>query len=191
MDLTAADQVREAEAAFAGVFAKANHTDPFRDTVAARLLIYPIDYIRLTREQFAAVARASIADGVRHALLAGQGGEQRGWSGTYGHRLVDLTRYDDYRSGGEASTLEHFLFAPGSEWGLVTSDAEYALLGGGAAFIATVRSLLQYDEDRVVRQFLSDWREMTRAGAHGAWVPTMLNHVFGPRSAWRRWPEPE
>lgn len=141
----------------------------------------------LNRSQFDAVAAASLRLGVPNAYFVGFGGEDAGWGGTHGHSLVDLGSYDDYRLAEGASALEHFLFAPGGEWGLVTSDGEYALVGGQPTFIADLRDRLSYDQEAVIRSFVSEWREAGQAGASIEWVPPLLDQVLGPDKGLERW----
>lgn len=181
------EQLQQAESAFRAVFAKANYTDPFNPRLGSRLLVYPIDYTILEPAQFEAVGAASIRSGAPQAYVAGYGGEELGWSGTYDHRLVDLHNYEDYRPSGGSRNLEHFLFAPNGEWGLVTSDGEYALVAGTAPFMANLQDSLGYDQEHVLRAFISDWRESARAGASVEWVPVLLDHVLGEDKGFRLW----
>ena len=185
--LTTPEQLEHAESAFRAVFAEANYTEPFRPRLRSRLLLYPIDYVFLDAGQYDALGTASIRAGVSAAYLAAFGGEEEGWGGTYGHRFVDLHSYADYRFGAGTSPLEHFLFAPTAEWGLVTSDGEYALVAGADSFVAEIRSLLDYNEDGVVRAFVSDWREIERAGGSAEWMPRLLRHIFGAEKQSRLW----
>lgn len=185
--LSTPDQLQQAEAAFRRVFANANYTEPFVPTIAARLLLYPIDYTVLDRAQFQAISEAVRETGASEAYLAGFGGEEAGWGGTYGHRLGFLNDYDDYRLVDGVVRLEHFMFGRDGEWGVVTSDGEYALIGGGPQFAATVRDRLGYDEDAVVRSFVAEWRAAGQAGASVGWVPQLLGHVLGREEGPRRW----
>jgi hypothetical protein len=75
--------------------------------------------------------------------------------------------------------LEHFLFAPRGEWGVVTSHGQHAVVGGTQGFIGDVRARLRYDEAATVRAFVADWTEMAEAGATVDWVPVLLDHVLG------------
>jgi hypothetical protein len=181
--------LEHAEAAFRNVFAQASYTTPFRNEIGARLLIYPIDYTMLDSSQFAAVARAAARAGDNSAHLAGFGGEESGWGGTYGHRVVDLGSYSDYKAFASAAIVEHFLFSPEGRWGLVTSDGEYALVGGAESFIDNLRGLLQYNELDTTSLFVSDWREIAKTGADAAWVHDVLEHVFGHARAQELWPK--
>lgn len=169
------------------MFAKVDYTEPFHSRVAARLLLYPIDYTILDPAQFQAVAAASLRIGIDCAYLVGFSGKNADWGVTYGHRLVDLRNYDDYASFEDASNLEHFLFAPTGAWGLVTSDGEYALIGSSKTFAADIRDQLSYEPEETVRRFVSDWREAEQEGATVEWVPTLLDHVFGVGEGSKRW----
>ncbi len=137
--------------AFRAVFARVSSTDPFQPRFGARLLLYPIDYTLLDAAQFEAVATASIHAGVERPYFAGYGGEEAGWGGTYGHRLVDVRSYDDYRYDDDGFIIiEHFLFAPRGECALVTSYGEYAIVAGTETFLDDLRSALGYDEVRAL-----------------------------------------
>lgn len=140
----------------------------------------------LTAEQYGALATASITRGVPTAYFAGDGGEELGWSGTYGHRLVSLDRYDEYICGWP---LEHFLFAPTAAWGVVTGPGdEHAIVAGTDSFISDLRVALRYDEEATVRAFFDQWRATGQMGGSVEWVPALLQHVFGPDSNWiSRW----
>lgn len=185
-DPTGIAELQQAEAAFRRAFAKASYTDPFGTSVRSRLLLYPIAYTILNPEQYAALGAASGAS-CRRAYFAAFGGEERGWGGTYAHRLVDLSSYDEYVGANPAGTLEHFLYGIGGDWGLVTSDGEYALLGGNEAFVASFADALGYDQDLALKTFIYDWREAEQAGASVGWVPILLDHVLGPGQGRRAW----
>lgn len=185
--LTTPEQFQEAESAFREVFAKVDYTEPFNSRVASRLLLYPTDYTILDPGQFQAVAAASLRLGIQDAYLVGFSGKDADWGVTYGHRLVDLRNYEDYSSFEDASNLEHFLFAPTGEWGLVTSDGAYALIGGTETFVADIRDQLAYEPEETVRRFVSDWRDAEKEGASVEWVPTLLDHVFGVGEGSRQW----
>lgn len=181
------DEFQRAEVAFRTAFRKATPTDPFSPRLSSRLLLYPIDYTVLESAQFDALATASARIGMSRAYFAGYGGEGGDWGKTHSHGLVDLHRYEDYRHGNGSAPLEHFLFAPQGEWGLVTSDGEYALVGGAPDFVADLRECLNYDAEETLRAFISDWREIGLASGSVEWVPTLLRHVFGAEEASRRW----
>jgi hypothetical protein len=185
--LATTGELARAESTFRRVFAKANYTDPFSDNLSARLLLYPIDYTIFDRRQYEAVAMAAHRAGSDRAYFAGYGGEDQGWGGTYGHGVVDLCSYDDYRGANASGALEHFLFGLEGDWGAVTSDGEYALLGGTPSFAAAVIEALGYEQERVVRAFVSDWRAAGKAGASVAWVPSVLDHVLGAGEGSRAW----
>lgn len=178
--VTTRRHLQEAAAAFRKVFAKASATEPFVPRLHARLLLYPIDYTVLDPSQFEAVARASLRAGMSSAYFANYGREDSGWDGTYGHRLVDLHSYADYRFVDGYAPLEHFLFPSSGDWGLVTSDGRYALVAGSEDFISDIRSALELDQRAVIRDFVSEWRDMERAGGSVDWVPLVLKHVSGP-----------
>jgi hypothetical protein len=185
--LTTPAELQRAEAAFRNAFAKASYTDPFSEALPARLLLYPIDYTLLDAEQVEAVARAARRYGNNPAYFAGFGGEERGWGGTYGHCLVDLGSFDDYRGANKVGNLEHFLFGMSGEWAAVTSDGEYALVAGDEPFVREVAAALDYDQDQVLRSFISDWREAGGAGASVQWVPALLDHILGEGEGSRAW----
>jgi len=185
--LSSADELQQAESAFRAVFARVSNADPFQPRLGARLLLYPIDNTLLDA-QFEAVATASIHAGVERPYFAGYGGEEAGWGGTYGHRLVDVRSYDDYRYDDDGFLIiEHFLFAPRGEWGLVTSHGEYAIVAGTETFIDDLRSALGYDEVRALGDLVSDWREIGHGGGSVEWVPRLLNHVLGAGKGPRLW----
>jgi hypothetical protein len=178
------DELQQAESAFARVFRKAESTEPFQPGIGSRLLLYPVDFVTLDEPYFKAVAKASITIGVETAYLAAYIHPGGTWGDTYGHRLLELRSYEEYRSrpNDDAVILEHFLFAPTAEWGLVTSDGQYAVLGGSVEFVRSVRDTLAYDQEHVVRAFVSDWEEMARIGATVDWVPNLLRHVLGEKT---------
>ena len=187
--LTEPDDLERAEFAFRTVFGNTSYTMPFSRNVRVRFLIYPIDYTLLDTSQFAAVAAAASQAGDGFAYLAGFGGDEAGWGGTYGHRLVDLDSYADYKPETGADNLEHFLFSPEGKWGLVTSDGQYAVVGGDERFIAVLRAHSPQDEDQMVRAFVRDWREVEQSGGSVAWMPELLEHIFGSERARELWPE--
>jgi hypothetical protein len=175
----------DAGKAFRNVFARANAVDPFAPHVEGRLLLYPIDYVRLDKPQFEALAEASANLGGATAYLAAYG-EGGGWEATHSHYLIALDDYATYRALS-GQTLEHFLFDAGGEWGLVTADGGYALLGGSGAFSERVRHALGYDQHSVMCAFVKDWREEQTEGARVDWVPTVLDHLLGPGQGTVRW----
>lgn len=188
--ITTPEVLERVESAFRQVFRQPNYTAPFGSELKARLLLYPIDYTILDKDQHGAVAAAARRSGASDAYFAGYGGEDRGWGGTYSHGVVSLSSYDDYRRANAVGTLEHFLFGSDGAWGVVTSDGEYALVGGDRPFIDAVTTALAYDQEATVRAFVADWREAEEAGASVEWVPRLLEHVLGPEQGAQLWPAP-
>lgn len=178
-------ELQKAQLQFQNVFARVSSTRPFHERMSGRLLLYPIDYVFLDRAQFAALSAVSIHAGVHTAYFAGFGGEGTGWAGTSGHRLVRLGDYEDYSSTAGDTDVEHFLFAAGGEWGVVTSDGEYAVVGGSEQMVSHLREALRYDQESVLQSFIRNSREMAAAGGATAWVPLLLQHVMGAEEAGR------
>jgi len=150
-----------------------------------------LDYTLLTPVQFQAVAGASIRGGMSEAFLVGDGGEPGGWGATYGHRLLNLRNDAEYRSDDGPASLEHFLYARDGVWGLVTSDAEYAVMAGPRTFIADVSDQLDLDLEAAARALVTEWRALEGAGATAGWVPVLLSHVLGEERGTRLWLERE
>ena len=102
--------------------------------------------------------------------------------------MLDLSSYEEYRSANPVGDLEHFLFARTGEWAAVTSDGDYALLGGIGAFTADIMRALQYDREKVLLQFVADWHTQGNNGASVEWVPKLLDHVLGAGKGSHVWP---
>ena len=107
------EELRRAEAAGRDVFRSfdVRASQVFRESVEARLLIYPIAYTMLEAEQFSALAAAAATVGDFTAYLAAYGDPEAGWEGTYDHRLIALDDFLDYKPEG-ALILEHLLYSP-------------------------------------------------------------------------------
>jgi len=69
----------------------------------------------------------------------------------------------------------------------VTSDGQYAVVGGAASFVADLRESLGFDQEAALQAFVRDWRETGRAGGSVEWIPRLLDHVFGPGEGLRLW----
>jgi hypothetical protein len=91
--LTTPGELQRAEAAGREVFRSfdVRSSQPFRESVEARLLVYPIGYTMLEPEQFGALAAAAATVGDGTAFLVGHGDPEAGW--VYKHRLVDLADF--------------------------------------------------------------------------------------------------
>lgn len=91
---------------------------------------------RLEPEQFGVLAAAAATVGDCTAYLAAYGSPEAGWQGTYDHALVTLDDFLDYKPPGTL-ILEHLLYSPHGAWGVATTDAEYAVAGGGRVASST------------------------------------------------------
>jgi len=185
------EELRCAEAAGSQVFRSfdVHGSQPFRESMVARLLVYPIDYTMLESDQFGALAAAAAAVGDRTAYLAAYGDPEAGWQGTYDRRLVALDDFLDYKPHGTL-ILEHVLYSPQGVWGLATSDGNYAVAGGSQTFVDTLRRHLSWREDEALRAFVRDSREIGRDAAYvESWLRPLLEHVYGENGAAELWNE--
>jgi hypothetical protein len=181
------EEFQDMESSFRSVFSQGDPAEPFVAEITGRLLLSPIDYTLLDRIQFEAVAAASLSRGIESAFHAEFGRDDVRWGKTYNHRTVDLQDYADYRGVDDALSVEHFLFSPTGGWGVVTSDGEYAVIGGDTSFVDDVRRRLGYEDEIVLNAFVTKWRELEQAGAVVHWVPKLLDHVLGRGEGRRRW----
>jgi hypothetical protein len=184
------EQLRRAEAAGREVFRSfdVGTSHPFRDSIEARLLVYPIDYTMLAPEQFGAVAAAAAIVGDKTAYFAAYGNPEADWRGTSEHGVVALGDFLDYKPERNALILEHLLYSPQGAWGLATSDGEYAVVGGSHDFVDTLRHHLPQREDEAVKAFVRDWTEIGRGDGAG-WLRPLIEHVYGEARAARMWDE--
>lgn len=186
------EELRRAEAAGSEVFRAfdARTSQPFRESIEARLLVYPIDYTMLEPEQFGALAAAAATVGDRTAYLAACGSPEAGWRGTYEHCLVALDDFLDYKPKRDALVLEHLLYSPQGAWGLATSDGEYAVAGGPQSFVDTLRRHLPQREDEAVKALVRDSMEVGRDGDYvESWLRPLIEHVYGEDRAVMMWDE--
>lgn len=97
---------------------------------------------------------------------------------------LGLVTLDDFASYSENDpVIEHVLFSPAGRWGVLTTDEEFAFVAGSQAFIDVLeRGLTEPVEERV-EALLRDQRSLASAGSDVAWVPTVLEHLFGSASA--------
>lgn len=145
----------------------------------------------LEAEQFGALAVAAATVGDRTAYLAGYGDPEADWQGTYDQRLIDLEDFRDYyQPKRDALIIEHLLYSPQGAWGLATSDAEYAVVGGPQGFIDTLRRHLPWREDEAVRALVRDSKETGRdVGYVESWLRPLIEHVYGEDRAAKVWNE--
>ena len=186
--LETAEELRRAEAAGREVFRSFDDgtSQPFRKSIEARLLVYPIDYTMLEPEQFGALAAAAATVGDRTAYLAGYGDPEAGWHGTYDHRVVALDDFLDYKPKGQL-ILEHMLYSPQGAWGVATSHGDYAVAGGRQSFVDALRRHLPQRENEAVEAFVRDWREIGRGGGHVDWLRPLIEHLYGEHRAATVW----
>ncbi|MEJ7567735.1 MAG: hypothetical protein WKF41_05660 [Gaiellaceae bacterium] len=149
------------------------------------MLIYPISYTMLGREQFGAVAEAAASVGDATAYLVPYGSLEADWAGTYDHRLVAL-EYTDYELEGTL-VLEHLLYSPEGKWGVVTSHGDFALVGGTQTVIDAVRGGITADEELMTRAFVRDWRDIGRRGGEIGWLLPLLVHLYGEARTHELW----
>jgi hypothetical protein len=179
-----ADTLERARIAFDTVLGPRDDAAPFRATVPARLLMYPIDYTMLDGLQFGAIAAAAAtAAGEQEAFLAPLGGRGEGWEGTYDHAVVGLHDYACYKPERDTLVLEHALFSPSGAWAVVTSDAEDAAVAGSSAFIDALRAHLPADDRDMTRRFIGDVRDSGQHGARVDWLEPYIEHLYGPEAA--------
>jgi hypothetical protein len=188
--LTTPEELGRAEAAGRQVFQSFDgwSPQPFRDTIEARLLIYPIDYTMLEAEQFAALAAAAATVGDLTAYVVPYGARESGWEGTYDHSLLTLDDYLDYKPP-DTLIIEHLLYSPRGAWGVVTSHGEYAAVGGAQGFVDTLRRHLPQREDEAVEMLVREWREIGRSGGNVSWLRPLIAHLYGEDRAARVWDE--
>lgn len=188
--LNTPEELLRAEGAAREVFQSfdAGTSQPFRASIEARLLVYPIDYTMLTPEQFGALTVAAAAVGDATAYLAAFGPPDAGWQGIHEHCLVALDDFLEYRSKPDALILEHLLYSPRGTWGLVTSDGEYAAVGGSQSFVDTLRRHLPEQETEAVKALIRDSREAGRDDDHvERWLRPLVGHVYGENRAMNLW----
>jgi hypothetical protein len=177
------DELQAAERAAAQAFAQIGLTaaEPFTSRLAARTLIYPIDYTMLSQPQFEALVNAAALEGDEAAYVVPYASLEAGWSGTYDHRRISLD-FADYKSGNEL-ILEHLIYPSGANWAIATFDGEFAAAGGSQEFITTLRDPLPDDEEDMALSFLRDWEDIGRGGANIDWLYPLVAHLFGDSRA--------
>lgn len=93
---------------------------------------------------------------------------------------LSLVTLDDFAAySANEPIIEHVLFSPAGRWGVLTTEEEVAFVAGSEAFIAVLERDLTEPVDERVEAFLRDQRSLASAGSDVAWVPTVLEHVFG------------
>jgi hypothetical protein len=179
------EQLARMQEAFGRVFGDSPRgSQPFAAEVRDRVFVYEIDYTMLDAQQFHAVSAAALTAGDSEAYLAGLGALDTGWEATYDHALVTLDDFEDYRADN-ALILEHALFSPRGAWGVVTSDARYAVAAGDSAFAEVVRSRLGRDDEAMLWSFLGDW--LPQPGFRKDWLAPFIAHLRGEQSGARIW----
>lgn len=181
--------------AFERVFASMDFLDaPFQNSVERRLILFPTGLEELEKQQFEALGGAAFRLGDREAFVTSIKPGPEGWSeDAYFHGITafDDSAYASYSSSETApALLEHALYSPQGAWGLLTSDAEHAVVGGPTDFIEDLLSAIPRSEDEMLEEWLDYWRRFHAVGTDVSWLPANLTHLLGhdrALQALKRW----
>lgn len=148
------------------------------------MLLYPIEYTMLGPEHYEALSAAAEIVGESDAYLGVLAPGETEWSENYDHKLLSLGRYIEYRPDRHTLLLEHVIYSRLGAWGILTSHAGYAIVGGGSArFMQVFRNELQADEEEMLAEFLRHMNEWAANGADVTWVRPVIACVYGPEKA--------
>ena len=174
---------------FERVFSNVNALDsPFTDEVEERAILFPMSF-RLLRPEMDALEYAAKTVGDHEFFLTLIETE-----GTPRMRL----RFTDYDLYDQVVASETAICGASQPWGLIFSHMGHAIIGGPRPFLAALRDRfppvepgrragerarrpLSFDEQ--LSEFLRAARAWRREGSELPWLPTLLQHVYGPREA--------
>jgi hypothetical protein len=177
---------------------------PFAPGVQERRLLYPVP---TSREGEALVLKRAI---LASAKLLGDHGafisvpgrppekEQRvlyHWYLDFGEMegflLFDRRHWSEHKDLHAIVSLDHIVYSPTGQWGLMLCHEDHALLGGSTKFFEILQGIIpDFDDLGQIQEFLSYWKyNTTRKGARVSWIvtwiPTLLTHVYGADTAQR------
>ena len=151
--------------------------EPFSDWVSDKILLCEFMY-ELEQPLLDAVVHAASDNGDKGffvSLLIDIGAsEPHHWYVPF----EDIGAYPRIFSLG----VENVVFSPSSNWGLIASPEDFAIIGGKPEFMKRLRELAPF-VDGQVEEFLL--RRQLEAQKHFRidWVPTILKHVYGEKKS--------
>ena len=144
-------------------------TIPFHSNILDHIIFYPTYGYHLTKQQYNALVKSSQAIGEKGfniSIIEFEGNYiERGE-----HWWCKYPSYNEYLK--LPLVLENALYSPNSEWGLIVSHEDHAIVGGNIEFMSTVkRKYPQWTDD--VRELIKAWKD----NPYGKWVEDMISKL--------------
>jgi hypothetical protein len=164
------------------------YSEPFNVTASARLLLYPIEGFFLDEQQFRAIADASLENGDATGFLV----PALSWEGQAEWDKRTMWELDlnnptvSYYGGPENDPFVWItaMFGSNGGWGVVTSDEEFALVGGDEQVVAKIVARLPEHPTEMIDQLIEDVDDLyERLGIKTEWLFKVLQHVVGSARA--------
>lgn len=168
--------------------------EPFRASVASRVLLFPSSYFPSGYELYATQYRAIVATAAANENTSMYVSEVEG--------INDQNKFDSARFHGVVqdfklppetvalqlqglgyiASIETAMYSSDGDWGMLTSQENHALIGGTERFISLLSQHLDLESD--VPGFLAYWKDVhQRLAVDIAWIPRLLHHIYGHEKA--------
>jgi hypothetical protein len=169
---------------------------PFASTAEERRLLYPVDCVlgrRQTQLLDIIISSAkAVGDSGCYLSITWRPAPQD-QDEPY-HWYFHVSEIDEYRGLKKrreheslyyAYILEHVLYSPSGQWGIMISLESHALLGCSSVFLSSMhRAIPGFDDLKQILPFLSDWKYYaTKRGADVSWIPGLLTQTYGAQTA--------
>jgi len=97
------------------------------------------------------------------------------------HWFVPLSEAASY--GAVVVSQENAIYSVNSQWGIICSDEDHALVGGSELLVENIKNAVG-DLDYRLSEFFKAWKDYHRRNKVDiTWIPPMLSHVYGPEKA--------
>ena len=173
------DALRARKAVFRGL---SPERSIFTSRIFSRAILYPCAH-RLSATQFSALSAALRVAGESEYYMSYVPVVQTDDESFHQYWRLPRGDFSAYEVATRAP-LEMALYSVKEEWGILTTDAEFAVVGGSESFIRALFTELPDDSATQARRFVEDWCENARLGSWRTdWVESMLPDIVGPEFA--------
>lgn len=187
MKLTANKEIQKARDAYFSVFQnRSPYRQPFNEATPARLIIYPVETYPDDDLYFAiANAAATIGEDEAYFSTIMDATEDSYFAVDYWQLDLDEYPFNEkgMRDNGWIAILESTMYSPRGSWGLITTNRQFGLVGGSNPFMNALRQWIHDLDVQVVRFIDYSWFGKDGPGDSSAWLPGLLEHVYGAEKA--------
>jgi hypothetical protein len=153
------------------------YSDPFAKWVNEKDLLCEVLY-ELKSPTLESVVQAASAVGDKGFYVSLQFDIGPSWDQHWYVPFGDLNSYKHIFK----LRVENFIFSPNAKWGVITSEEDFAIIGGANEFMTIFRENIP-DLKNQLHEFLLRRQYEAQRNYKVGWVPSVLKYLFGEDKA--------